>query len=70
MTTISDNPDELLTKRQVTAALIPVAERTLDRYRFRKTNPLPFVEFSSRCIRFVRSDVEKWVSSNRIGEVR
>ena len=63
----TDPATNLLTKREVTH-LIPVTERTVDRYRFRKVNPLPFVELSPRNIRFLRSDVEKWIASNRVGE--
>jgi len=65
---MQDTTSTLLTKQEA-AALIPVTERTIDRYRFRKENPLPFIALSRRNIRFLRSDVEKWIASNRVGEV-
>jgi predicted DNA-binding transcriptional regulator AlpA len=59
---------DLLTRKETTQ-LIPVSERTLDRYRFRKVNPIPFIALSPRRIRFLRSDVEAWIARNRVGEV-
>jgi hypothetical protein len=59
---------QILTKRGV-ALECEVNERTVDRWRFRKVNPLPFIAINARNIRFLRSDFERWLASNRVGEV-
>jgi predicted DNA-binding transcriptional regulator AlpA len=42
-----------------------VNERTIDRWRSRRTNPLPFIAINARNIRFLRSEVDQWLDSQR-----
>jgi hypothetical protein len=49
-----------------TAAEIKVRPRTLESWRRRGFGP-PFVRVSSRCIRYHRDDIERWLTARRVG---
>jgi predicted DNA-binding transcriptional regulator AlpA len=54
----------ILTKRDLSLEM-EVNERTIDRWRSRRTNPLPFIAINARNIRFLRSEVDQWLDSQR-----
>ncbi len=62
MVSESESPDEkplLLTEKE-TARMLGFSRRTLQGWRGRGTGP-HYVEISPRCIRYRRSDIEKWI---------
>ena len=55
-----------LTKAEVAAGL-DVTERTIDRYMRQRRDPLPFIRFNARRIRFNPQAVESWISRRTVG---
>jgi excisionase family DNA binding protein len=59
---------ELLTVEEA-AAVLRVSPRTIyemtsNRGRARRQHPLPVVRLNSKCLRFRREDIEKWIEQN------
>jgi hypothetical protein len=58
--------DEILTPVE-TAAVLKTQPRTLESWRYRGVGPA-FIRLSGRAIRYRRSDLEKWLIAQRVGE--
>lgn len=57
---------DLIDKAAV-AQLLSDSQRTVDRYRGRTLDPLPYIRLSKRCIRFDRNAVLAWVQRQNVG---
>lgn len=58
---------ELLSEKDI-CRIFSVSRWTLQKWRKRSKNPLPFIRVrGSHVIRYLRSDVERWFRKQRIG---
>ena len=60
---------DIISKTQVALEELHATERTVDRYRFRAVDPLPYIALSRRNIKFSRAAVRAWIARHTIGEV-
>ena len=67
MLTDTKTQSDLIDKTEC-ATELDATERTVDRYRSLAVDPLPYIRFSRRRIRFSRTAVRAWVSRRTIGE--
>lgn len=59
---VNTGEEEFLTEKQV-ASLLELSARTLQAWRVRGLGP-PHIRMSSRCLRYRRSDIDRWIVEN------
>lgn len=55
-------------KTEEVAELLNVNPETINNYRRRKANPIPFYKIAGGAVRFKWSEVEAWLEKQRSGE--
>lgn len=63
-----DETPDLINKEEC-GKEIAADPRTVDRYRNLPVDPLPYIQFSKRHVRFSRAAVRAWIARRTVGEV-
>jgi len=64
----ANSPQPLIDKNEA-ARLLDCSTRTLERYRLRSVDPLPYIQLSKRRVRYQRASLEAWIARRTVGEV-
>ncbi len=63
-----ENTCDIIDKHEA-AKEIRGCTKTVERYRKRAVDPLPFIQFSKRRIAFSRTAIRAWIARRTVGEV-